>query len=248
MRKGYPITSITDTIYQVSLLQGLTLGDYYGSVTLDELKQHGDTGIGTFDRLNGELILLDGQVYRAAGDGSVEAALADETTPFAVVTFLDGDASNDLRDIPDFEALLDNLNQMVAARGINRFYMIRIDGIFRKVNVRSVHAQMPPYKPLAKVLEYDQTFFDYENIEGSLVGLYCPPYMGSLNAVGWHMHFLSADKTKGGHVLNVNIADAKLIWDDVNAFQLQLPRSGVFSGFDLTVDQSEDIRKVETNK
>lgn len=46
-----------DVIYQVSLLQGLTNGDYRGSVTVAELKQHGDVGIGTFDGLNLELII-----------------------------------------------------------------------------------------------------------------------------------------------------------------------------------------------
>ena len=61
-----------ESLYQVSLLQGLTFGDYTGSVTVAELKKMGDIGIGTFDKLNGELIMLDGVVYRAAGDGSVE--------------------------------------------------------------------------------------------------------------------------------------------------------------------------------
>ena len=71
-------TSQKNEIYQVSLLQGLTNGDYYGSVSFAQVKQHGDTGIGTFDPLNGELILLDGRVYRAAGDGSVEVAADTE--------------------------------------------------------------------------------------------------------------------------------------------------------------------------
>ena len=75
-----------DVLYQVSLLQGLTNGDYYGSVPVTELKQHGDTGIGTFNKLNGELIMLDGGVYRAAGDGSVEAVSDEETIPFSIVT------------------------------------------------------------------------------------------------------------------------------------------------------------------
>ena len=57
-----------ERIYQVSLLQGLTLGDYYGSITVEELEKNGDTGIGTFNRLNGELIMIDGETYRAAGD------------------------------------------------------------------------------------------------------------------------------------------------------------------------------------
>ena len=73
-------------LYQVSLLQALTYGDYTGSVTIKELKQLGNTGIGTFDGLNGELIMLDGVVYRISGDGRAELVSEDETTPFSVVT------------------------------------------------------------------------------------------------------------------------------------------------------------------
>ncbi|MBQ5808374.1 MAG: acetolactate decarboxylase [Clostridia bacterium] len=35
----------------------MTNGDYCGSVTVAELKQHGDVGNGTFDGLNEELII-----------------------------------------------------------------------------------------------------------------------------------------------------------------------------------------------
>ena len=72
--------------------------------------------------------------------------------------------------------------------------------------------------------------------------------MGSLNAVGWHFHFVSKDRTKGGHVLGVQIADAVLTWDDVDGFALRLPQSERFSRYDLTVDQSEDIEKIEKNQ
>lgn len=236
-----------DVIYQVSLLQGLTLGDYYGSVTVKELKRHGDIGIGTFDGLNGELIMVDGEVYRAAGDGSVEVVSNKETIPFSNVTFLDADKTKNLKGIVDYHELLGELNKLVEERGKNRFYMIRIDGLFKEMNVRSEYAQKEPYKPLVEVLQYDQTFFDYKDIEGTIVGLYCPPYMSSLNAVGWHMHFVSKDKTKGGHVFGMNIVDAKLTWDDTNAFQMLLPQNEMFTGFDLTIDQSEDIKKVETD-
>ena len=234
-----------DVMYQVSLLQGLTYGDYCGSVTVKELKQHGDIGIGTFDGLNGELIMLDGEAYRAAGDGNVELVSDRVTVPFSVVTFMDADERKDLKEISDFDALCSELDRMVEKRGKNRFYMIRIDGMFREVNVRSVYAQEGPYKRLAEVMETDQTFYDYENTEGTIVGLYCPPYMAALNAVGWHLHFISKDKTKGGHVLGLKIADAVLTWDDTDAFQMRLPQNDMFSGFDLTVDQSKDIEKIE---
>lgn len=236
-----------DVIYQVSLLQGLAYGDYDGSVAVGELKQHGNIGIGTFHRLNGEMILLDGEVYRAAGDGSVEVVSDDETVPFGVVTLMRADESRNLGEILNCDALYAEMDKMVQEWGKNRFYMIRIDGMFQKVNVRSVYAQKEPYKRLVEAFAHDQTVFEYENVEGTAVGLYCPPYMSALNAVGWHLHFISKDKAKGGHVLGLHIADAVLSWHAVDAFQVRLPQNQRFSAFDLTVDQSEDIEKIEKN-
>jgi acetolactate decarboxylase len=214
---------------------------------MQELRQHGDTGIGTFHRLNGELIMLDGIVYRAAGDGSVEIVSEEETSPFSVVAFLDGDETVRFQGLSDYHALLNELNRMAEAQGANRFYMIRLDGLFREMHTRSVYAQKEPYARLTEVLEHDQTFADHENIEGTVVGLYCPPYMSALNAVGWHMHFISKDRTRGGHVLGLSIADAVLTWDALNSFELRLPQSQRFHGFDLTIDQSRDIEKIEMN-
>ncbi|MCR5665967.1 MAG: acetolactate decarboxylase [Eubacterium sp.] len=235
----------TDTLYQVSLLQGLTLGDYYGSITVAELKEHGDIGLGTFDALNGELIMLDGEVYRAAGDGSVEVVEDDETIPFSDVTFFEEDETQELEHVTDFDALIALLDDKVEELGENRFYAIRIDGTFDEINVRSEYEQEEPYEPLATVLETDQTFYDYEDCEGTIVGLYCPEYMSDLNATGWHLHFVSSDKTKGGHVLGMEFESATLAWDYTDGFNMQLPDTPMFSDFDLTVDQSEDIEKVE---
>ena len=165
------VTQDRDCMYQVSLLQGLTLGDYYGSITVEELEHNGDTGIGTFHGLNGELIMIDGETYRAAGDGSVAPVSDEETIPFSVVTYLDPDETRPLKEIRSYEALCAALDGIVAERGKNRFYMVRIDGTFREINVRSVNAQDEPYQPLVDVLEYDQTFFDYENIQGTMIGL-----------------------------------------------------------------------------
>ncbi len=237
-----------NTLFQVSLLQGLVSGDFHGSVTIGELRCHGDIGIGTFDGMNGELIMLDGAVYRASGDGSVRIVSDVETTPFAVVATAGADFTDSACDIPDYEALLGLLERRVSGEGKNRFYMVRIDGTFSAVNVRSVYAQSEPYKTLVEVLECDQTFFDYEDIEGTAIGLYCPPYMSSLNAEGWHFHFISKDRTRGGHVLGIKIADATVSWSDIDSFELWLPKNETFSSLDLKKDRSEEIKKIETNK
>ncbi len=237
----------TDVLFQVSLLQGLTFGDYHGSISAEELKKHGDIGIGTFDKLNGELIMVDGKIYRAAGDGSVEEVPDDETIPFSNVTFFDRDEVEELSEVNDMDSLVSKLNEKVDKIGPNQFYMVRIDGEFDAMNVRSELAQEEPYKPLAEVLETDQTFFDYENIKGTVVGLYCPPYMKDLNATGWHLHFVSDDRTKGGHVLGLDIKTADLTWDYTEGFEMKIPDGEMFADIDLTIDQSKDIEKVEKN-
>nr|MCR4922966.1 acetolactate decarboxylase [Lachnospiraceae bacterium] len=234
-----------DTMFQVSLLQGLTLGDYEGSVSVADLKEKGDIGIGTFDGLNGEMIVLDGTVYRADGEGKVEEVEDEELIPFSNVTFFDEDEKETLEGIDSIALLQKELDKKVEELGKNRFYVVRIDGTFPEMNVRSEYAQEKPYKPLAKVLETDQTFFDYEDIEGTVVAIYCPAYMSNMNASGWHMHFISKDRSKGGHVLGLKLKDAEALYDVTDKFELELPNSEMFSDFDLTIDQSEDIEKVE---
>ncbi len=235
-----------EIINQVSLLQGLTFGDYNGSVSAGRLKELGDIGIGTFDGLNGELIMVDGVIYRAAGDGTVEEVKDDELIPFSNVTFFDGDEKIDGSGVESIDELKELLNKKVDELGPNYFYMIRMDGTFKEMNVRSEYAQEEPYEPLAKVLETDQTFFDYKDVKGTVVGLYCPPYMDSLNAVGWHFHFVSDDRTMGGHILNLKSDVAEIAIDRTDSFKMILPDNDMFNGFDLTIDQSEDIKKVET--
>ena len=242
------VTSDTDreTIYQVSLLQGLTLGDYYGSVSVKDLKEKGDTGIGTFEGVNGEHIMVDGNVYRATSDGSVEEAPDDETIPFSNVTFFDADETEDISGISSIADVKKLLDEKVEKLGKNQFYMVRIDGKFKKMHARSELKQELPYKPLAEALATDQREFSWDDIEGTVVALYCPQYMEDLNAVGWHLHFISEDKKLGGHVLDLEVDTAKLKIDATQGFNMQLPDTEMFPTLDLTIDQSDDIKKVET--
>lgn len=234
-----------ETIHQVSLLQGLMLGDYYGSISVKELKQMGNIGIGTFDKLNGELIMTDGVVYRAKGDGTVEVVNDSELIPFANVTMFDNDEKFDLNNVKDVDALLTILNKKVDDYNSNQYCMAKITGTFTKMNVRSELAQKEPYKPLVDVLKTDQTFFDYEKINGTVVALYMPPYMNTINTTGWHLHFISEDKTKGGHLLNLEIDKATLTLDYTSDFQMHLPDGEFFKSLDLTTDQEDDIKEVE---
>ncbi len=236
-----------DTLFQVSTLNALMLGSYDGVITADELLQNGDTGLGTFDTLDGEMIVLDGTVYQAKADGSVVKPAGDVTVPFAAVTHFDSDYTMDLSNIDDIEALKAALLQTVSENNANLFYMATVSGNFDLVHVRSVSSQQKPYKPLSEVTE-SQKEYKYEDISGTLIALYCPDYVSGINLVGWHIHFISSDGTKGGHVLDTAFASAEAQLDITNAYQLLLPETKDFASLKLAADMQSATTKAEGKK
>ena len=238
--------SAGDTLYQVALLQSLVQGYYDGIVTVEELKRHGDTGIGTFEGVNGEMIVLDGTVYQAVADGSIAIPSEEETIPFSNVTFFDVDETLALSGIADMAALQGAMNGVVNDLGANCFYMVKIEGTFDSIKVRSEYKQEKPYRALDVALAEDQTEFDYEDIHGTIVGLYCPDYMGDLNSVGWHFHFINEDRTRGGHVLQVSVGEAEAVFDMTDGFEMTLSRDTVFQGMELAKNVDEAIHRAET--
>ena len=235
-----------DTLYQVALLQSLVQGYYDGIISVGELKRHGDTGIGTFEGVNGEMIVLDGTDYQAAWDGSIAIPDDEETVPFSNVTYFDVDETLALSGIADMAALQEAVNGVVNELGANCFYMVKIEGTFDSIKVRSEYKQEKPYRMLDVALAEDQTEFDYEDIRGTMIGLYCPDYMGGLNSVGWHFHFINEDRTLGGHVLQVSVADAEAAFDMTDGFEMTLSRNAVFQDMALAKDVDEAIHKAET--
>lgn len=238
-------TAKSDQLFQVALLQSLMQGEYDGVISVGSLKTYGDTGIGTFQSVNGELIMLDGVVYRALWDGSVEVAPDDETVPFTNVTFFDADVTKNNVRTESSSALKDIMTEMANANGRNQFYMAKVTGKFSSMLVRSELPQKQPYRHLDDALKTDQREFTYENIRGTIVALYCPDYMSGLNSEGWHLHFVSEDKTKGGHVLNLSAEDANIEMDVISEFNMIVPNRDSFNEKGLSVNMKEAIEEVE---
>ncbi len=237
-----------ETNNQVALLQSLTLGHFDGSITVEELKTLGDIGLGTFDGLDGEMIVLDGVVYRAGADLKINVVEDKVTVPFANVTFFEKDFSVKLKNISNKDLLEEKLNSLVDKYGANSFYFVKIDGMFSEILIRSEKAQEKPYKTLVQALEVDQKEKTLYNTYGTIVGLYCPPYMSGLNTPGWHFHFISVDKTLGGHVLQLKIKSGEVQFDKTDNFAMRLPKKKSFQKLDLAQDLSADIQVSEQGK
>lgn len=234
-----------DSMYQVSLLQSFMHGEYDGVVSVEELKSHGDIGLGTFNGVNGEMIVLDGVVYQAQADGSIHVISSGETIPFATVTNFDEDSHISKLSEKTFVNLTNRLTKEIEKFGKNHIYVIKIDGNYSNITVRSVEKQEKPYREFTEVAATDQRVFNYTNQEGTIVAVYFPDYMAELNMPGWHLHFISGDKTKGGHVLNVTVSNAQAGIDEITEFKMIVPKRDSFNNMNLTEDMSAKINKVE---
>lgn len=229
-------------IYQVSTINALLQGVYDGETTLKELRRHGDFGIGTFNGLDGELIGIDGQYFQIKGNGQVLPVDASMKTPFATVTHFKAESAAETRGIADYDHLQKSLDEI--KKGQNYFYAIRIDGIFTYVKTRSVPAQDKPYRPLAEVTK-NQPVFEYNNVKGTLIGFWCPPYANGVNVPGYHLHFISDDRRLGGHLLACGITSGTIRIARVDNFHMVLPNAEEFRQAAINKDLSKEVKMVE---
>lgn len=229
-------------LYQVSTLNALLAGGYDGQFSLEELKRHGDFGIGTFEALDGEMAILDGVVYQVPFNGTARVMPDTARTPFASVVFFRPDNHVALDAIASLGQMEKKLDSTLPSP--NLFYALRVDGRFSFVKTRSVPRQVKPYPPLAEVAK-GQAVFEFRDVEGALIGLKCPAYANGLNVPGYHWHFLTADRTAGGHVLDLALDGLTARVQSIREFTLTLPGEGDFLGLDISRDMSRETQAVE---
>lgn len=208
-----------ETLFQVSTINSLLAGNYDGFMSFGELKDHGNVGIGTFNALDGELVMIDNKVYQVKASGEVAEVPDTDSTPFAAVTYFDEDATKSLNNIGSLDALEKELDKLMVDK--ESFYVFRIDGTFNTIKARSVPSQVKPYPILSEAVK-NQSIFEYANISGTLVGLWCPDYIGGVNVPGYHFHFISDDRSKGGHLLDVSFSKAETFMDTTDGFTMTL--------------------------
>jgi acetolactate decarboxylase len=236
-------------MYQVSTLQALMLGYSRSVITVAELLSHGNTGLGTFEDVDGEMIVLDGTCYRATENGNVVVAEPDKGVPFSAVCNMEGSRAFELGEFGDIDSLKKTLNNLIEEDfGLNSMHMVRIDGEFNLIDARSESPYRSIHVSLKTVLEQTQKAFCFENIRGTLVCVYFPDYMDGINAPGWHLHFVSEDRKKGGHVFEMSMKSGSGTLDKINSIEIKLPDEPVFDTYSLKEASGNEIKQVEQGK
>jgi acetolactate decarboxylase len=125
----------------------------------------------------------------------------------------------------------------------NLFYAFRVDGTFTAVHTRAMRRTQSGVS--LKAAASTEPEFEFAEIEGTLVGFWSPPFAGAVDIPGYHFHFLSADHTRGGHLLDCAAGSLRLRWQSISDFHLSLPDTEEFLRADLTADRSNDLSAAE---
>ncbi len=221
-----------NVIFQYSTLNALLNGLYDGNLTIGELKHYGNVGFGTFNSLNGEMVILEGNVYRVHVDGTVLPVANTEKSPLATIVPFKADITDAPGKPMDLVQLKQHLDSLRPSDNI--FYALRIEAKFSQVTARSVPKQKKPYPPAVEILK-NQTLLHYRDGEGYLVGFWFPLYMKGVGQPGYHLHFITKDKKKGGHLLDCQLSGIKIEIDKVQSIKMVLPDSEEFQKMNLNV-------------
>lgn len=229
------------TLFQVSTSAALVEGIYQGALRVSRLLSEGDFGLGTFADLDGEMVVLDGVCYQVFANGTIAPVNGETLIPYAVVTRFSATIHKDHQEIANFGSLIATCDQLRDSNNV--FYAFRARGTFHTVKTRVM-------KPVSegttlKMAASGQQEFRFEELRGTLVGLWAPAFAASFSVPGYHFHFLSEDLQKGGHVLDCRASDIEIDGCAMNEMHVSLPETEEFLKADLTRDPQADLMKAE---
>ncbi len=207
-----------------------------------QLKQHGDFGLGAPDKLDGEIIMLNGRLYQTRSTGKTTPISDTANTAYAIVCFFHATETFRPSGPMNKEALFHYLDSVLANK--NGLYAIHIRGDYSYVKTRAFPPVQKPYAPLATMLD-KQHFFEFHSVTGDLVGYRLPAFMEGEHIKGYHFHFLSDDKTGGGHIIDLLTSNITIEVETLNSYTLDLPQTPDFNNYDFKTDRREEIKSVE---
>jgi acetolactate decarboxylase len=229
------------TLFQVSISGALVAGVYDREVSVKSILEHGDFGLGTFANLDGEMVVLDGRVYQVQGTGRVSEAGPDAGAPFAVVTRFSPQTDIETEPVASFKDLEDRCDRYRNSGNI--FYAVRLDGHFSRVRTRAVNPPQPGTRLVDAAKA--QSEFSFTDLDGTLIGLWSPGFSSAFSISGYHFHFLSNDRRRGGHLLDVEAGPLRLKVEALTDFHLALPESEAFLKADLSKNTADELAYAE---
>ena len=206
----------SDGIFYSSLNYAVRLGQLDGLVTLKELKQYGDYGVGGEHGLAGELVFLNGVAHSFSSDGKSKLTADTATLAFAAVKFFKAENKWTVNRPLDRQQLQSFLDSIL---NTNLFAAVKVSGSFSSIRYKCYRPQQKPYSPTPQA---PAKIFDSIHIKGTMVGFFTPKAAMVLNP-NYHFHFINSYATSGGHVDEYVVENVTVEVDYADALQVKLP-------------------------
>ena len=159
-----------------------------------------------------------------------------------MVTRFASDITDTIGSFVDLPTLTERIDALRPSQ--NLFVGIRVDGHFEGLTMRAICRALPG-ESLVDATGH-QSEFTVASIEGTLVGFWSPEYTRSVSVPGYHLHFISADRTVGGHVLGLRASELSVGLQTESDLHLALPETAEYLTADLAGDHREELSKAET--
>ncbi|UQS85919.1 acetolactate decarboxylase (plasmid) [Nicoliella spurrieriana] len=207
------------TLFQHGTGAMIVPGLFDGTIDIQELLTHGDTGIGSGDGLDGESIINNGTPLLIRGDGSVTIADDHFTVPFVNAHFAAYSTINNIQ-INDFQSLGNYIFKHHQYQNI--LFSVKLHGQFEWVKTRSVFKQSKPYPSLVATAKSEKRF-ESQHLSGTVIAYYYPDAFSKFAVGGFHAHFISDDQSIGGHLMNFSGFNGDLGIQKFKKLDLELP-------------------------
>jgi alpha-acetolactate decarboxylase len=221
-------------LYQYSLVNALMSGVSDSGITVSTLLTKGNQGLGTFVRMDGELLLLDGTVYQLQSEGRIRVADPEDQIPYAAAIHFRAQKTVHvtLESKDSVDRVLEDFNDHAG----NLFMAYRLTGRFSRIKCRTVKGQEYDGQPLSE-LGKKQFVAEYTDVEGTIVGFRSPSVWQGFSVAGEHMHFIDKERKVGGHILELESREeVEFGVATVKDVHIELPTSEKFNRTEMRTD------------
>ena len=205
-------------LYQTSLISAFISDAPRRGTTPKELRRYGNFGLGMLNGGDGELIALDEHFFQVRPDGSANEVDDDQGVPFAAITQFYTTTSETFLDLAHDHAM----QRLAAFVERDHFNAIRIDGKFDRVMTKVGHKDRASGSSCGS-----NALREYMGVEGTVVGFRAPGFAAGLAFPGFNLHFISAERTYGGRLVEFDINLARAAACAIEALQIELPSHGL---------------------
>ena len=209
----------SDNIFQYSTKNIVLAHDYNGDITVGEIKEKGDFGLGTFNMFDGEMVFYSGNVYQVLTNGEINKMSSETLSPYVVTKFFNSDTSFSLPNNLSLDSVKTLLNPFIENSLVP--LAIKMTATFKTLKSRSVDKVSDESITLTQIIA-NQTEFDFTNVSGTVIGFWFPDYFDGVNFTGFHLHVLLENLSGGGHMLDCTFENVSVEIDYASGVDVAL--------------------------